>query len=232
MNVRQLSVYAAVAVASGTAGVWLTSTPEPVRAAALTGTSQSPAMVSAIPPRESAPLISISSDGTATLRVEQQPLEWVLDEIVKQSGSLDVKTRTGVGQRPVAAAAAAAAAGPVPVATGCTTVNGSVQPRSMALLQAMSQGTDDERYDSLLRARSEGLSLPDDTLKRLYENDASDRVRSLAFQRFLEGQASSVDEMRKALEAGLAVSNEAVQTEARRRLDSLLGGQGIDTSLQ
>ena len=102
----------------------------------------------------------------------------------------------------------------------------------MALLQAMSQGTDDERYDSLLRARSEGLSLPDDTLKRLYENDASDRVRSLAFQRFLEGQASSVDEMRKALEAGLAVSNEAVQTEARRRLDSLLGGQGIDTSLQ
>ena len=74
--------------------------------------------------------------------------------------------------------------------------------------------------------------LPDDTLKRLYENDASDRVRSLAFQRFLEGQASSVDEMRKALEAGLAVSNEAVQTEARRRLDSLLGGQGIDTSLQ
>ena len=227
MNVQQLSVYAAVAVASGTVGAWLTSTPEPARSASLADAAQSPAIVSAIPPRESAHLISVSSYGTVTLRVEQQPLEWVLDEIAKQSGLLDVKIHTAVDQRPVAAVG-----GPGLAAAGCATANGSVQPQSMTLLQAIAQGTDDERYDSLLRARSDGLSLPDDTLKRLYENDASDRVRSLAFQRFLEGRASSVDEMRKALEAGLAVSNEAVQTEARRRLASLLDGQGIDTSLQ
>jgi len=227
MNIRQLSTYAAVALASGTVGAWLTSTPEPVRAAVLAGASQSHATASARPLGESAPLIAVSSYGTVTLRVEQQPLEWVLDEIAKQSGLLDVNDRTGIGQRPVSAAV-----GDGQAAASCTTAKGSVQPQSMALLQAIAQGTDDERYDSLLRARSDGLSLPDDALKRLYENDASDRVRSLAFQRFLEGRASNVDEMRKALEAGLAVSNLAVQNEARRRLDSLLDGQGIDTSLQ
>lgn len=224
MNLRQLSAHAVVAAVSGSVGAWLASTqPEPAGAAA----APPPAAVAAATPRESAPLISVSSYGTVTLRVEQQPLEWVLEEIARQSGSLDVKERAGIGR-----CAVASAAGPVAAAASCMTASGGVQPRSTTLLQAIAQGTDEERYDGLLRARSEGLSLPDDTLKRLYENDASDRVRSLAFQRFLERQASSVDDMRKALEAGLAVPNEAVRTEARRRLDSLLDGQGIDTSLQ
>ena len=226
MNLRQLSAYAVVAAVSGSAGAWLTSTqPEPAAAAAA---APPPAAVSATTPRESAPLISVSSYGTVTLRVEQQPLEWVLEEIARQSSSLDAKERAGVGRRPVASAVA----GPVAAAASCMAANGGAQPRSTTLLQAIAQGTDDERYNGLLQARSDGLSLPDDTLKRLYENDASDRVRSLAFQRFLETRAGSVDDTRKALEAGLAVPNEAVRTEARRRLDSLLDGQGIDTSLQ
>lgn len=231
MNIRQLSLYAVVAVVSGSAVAWLTpARPEPtgVAAGAATGAAATPrAAVAAVLPRETAPLISVSSDGTATLRVEQQPLEWVLEEISKQSGWRDVNERAGAGRR-----AAAAAAPPDLAAAGCTAAVSGVRPTSTTLLQTLAQGTDDERYDSLHRARADGLSLPDDTLKRLYENDASDRVRSLAFQRFLEGRASGVDEMRGALEAGLAVPNDAVRTEARRRLDSLLDGQGIDTSLQ
>ena len=231
MNIRQLGLYAVVAVVSGSAGAWLTSTrPEPtgVAAGAAAGAATTPpAAMAAMTPRETAPLISISSDGTATLRVEQQPLEWVLEEIGKQSSWRDVDDHAGAGRRLVAAAAA-----PDLAATGCTAAAGGVRPPPTTLQQALAQGTEDEQYDSLKRARADSLPLPDDTLKRLYENDGSDRVRSLAFQRFLEGRASGVDEMRGALEAGLAVPNDAVRTEARRRLDSLLNGQGIDTSLQ
>ena len=108
-----------------------------------------------------------------------------------------------------------------------------VAPQPAALLQAITQGSDEERYAGLLRASPEdGLALPDETLQRLYQNDASDRVRLLAFQRYLEGRSGNLDELHNALQAGLAVPNEAVQTEARRRLNSLLGGEGIDTSLQ
>ena len=39
------------------------------------------------------PLIAVSSDGNVTLRVEQQPLEWVLEEIAKQSRWSDIKER-------------------------------------------------------------------------------------------------------------------------------------------
>lgn len=227
MNIRPLGLYAVVAVVSGSAGAWLTSTrPEPTGVAA-GATASPPAAMAAMTPRETAPLISISSDGTATLRVEQQPLEWVLEEIGKQSGWRDVGDHAGAGRR-----LAAAAAAPDLAAAGCTAAAGGVRPPPTTLQQTLAQGTDDERYDSLKRARADSLPLPDDTLKRLYENDGSDRVRSLAFQRFLEGRASGVDEMRGALEAGLAVPNDAVRTEARRRLDSLLNGQGIDTSLQ
>ena len=234
MNVRQLGVYTVVAAISGGAGAWLTSTlAEPagaaapaVAAAAAKAVANSTASVAALTPRDSAPLIAVASDGTATLRVEQQPLEWVLEEIGKQSGWPDVNHRVGAARRGVAAAAA-----PDLAAAGCTAAGG-VRPPPSTLQQALAQGTDDERYDGLLRARGEGQSLPGDMLKRLYENDASDRVRSLAFQRSLEARASGVDEMRGALEAGLAVPNDAVRAEARRRLDSLLDGQGIDTSLQ
>ena len=234
MNVRQLGVYTVVAAISGGAGAWLTSTlAEPagaaapaVAAAAAKAVANSTATVAALTPRDSAPLIAVASDGTATLRVEQQPLEWVLEEIGKQSGWPDVNHRVGAARRGVAAAAA-----PDLAAAGCTAAGG-VRPPPSTLQQALAQGTDDERYDGLLRARGEGQSLPGDMLKRLYENDASDRVRSLAFQRSLEARASGVDEMRGALEAGLAVPNDAVRAEARRRLDSLLDGQGIDTSLQ
>ena len=231
MNVRQLGVYAVVAVVSGGAGAWLTSTrTEPAGVAAgatARAAATPPAAMAAMTPHAGTPLISVASDGTATLRVEQQPLEWVLEEIGKQSGWRDVHDRAGAGQR-----LAAAAAAPDLPAAGCTAAAGGLRPAPTTLLQTLAQGTDDERYDSLHRARADGLRLPDDTLKRLYENDASDRVRSLAFQRLLEGRASGIDEMRGALEAGLAVPNDAVRAEARRRLDSLLDGQGMDTSLQ
>ena len=224
MNIRQLSLYSVIAVVSGAAGAWSTWTQPETAAATVPAIASGTPAAAARPSAESAPLISVSSYGTVTLRVEQLPLEWVLDEIARQSGDLDVKNRAGAGRQPVAAVAR-------PDSTAaCATVNAGAP--TTTLLQAIAQGTEDERYSTLLRARSDSLPLPEDTLKRLYENDASDRVRSIAFQRFLEGRTGSIEEMQKALEAGLAVPNEAIRTEARRRLDSLLDGEGFDTSLQ
>jgi hypothetical protein len=37
-------------------------------------------------PLPEAPLIAVASDGNVTLRVEQQPLDWVLEQIALQSG--------------------------------------------------------------------------------------------------------------------------------------------------
>jgi hypothetical protein len=51
-----------------------------------------PAVVVAAPapakpnPVPEPPLIAVASDGNVTLRVEQQPLEWVLEQIALQSG--------------------------------------------------------------------------------------------------------------------------------------------------
>ena len=52
--------------------------------------AEAPAVVVAPPAKPNAlpeaPLIAVASDGNVTLRVEQQPLEWVLEQIALQSG--------------------------------------------------------------------------------------------------------------------------------------------------
>jgi hypothetical protein len=220
MNLRQLGAHAVVAFVSAIAGVWLTE-PEPAAVAA--AAAAPPAIVPAGSAQQSPTLISVEGNGTVTLRVEQMPLDWVLEQIGKQSGRSDLSQRVGAARPSVAAALV-----PDPKAAGCA----PVPPPAATVLQAIASGSDDERYESLLRARADGVSLTDDALKRLYLNDASDRVRTLAFQRFLEQHSASFDDMREALEAGLAVPNEAVRAEARGRLDSLLNGEGVDSSIQ
>ena len=223
MNLRLLGSYAVVSAISVAAAKWWSvpgNEPE-----AVTASSIGKPPPSADPPtatHESTPFISVSSVGTVTLRVEQQPLEWVLDEIARQSGWSDVKARAGMPGSATSVSAVCTDA-----TTGCITAAGRPP-----LLQAIAQGNADQRHDSLLRTRSQDIPLPEEMLKRLYQNDESDAVRVLAFERFLEGRVSSIDEMRGALETGLAEPNKAVQAEARRRLDSLLAGEGFDTSVQ
>lgn len=55
-------------------------------AAAVVAVAPPPAPVVSASPIPQAPLIAVASDGNVTLRVEQQPLEWVLEQIALQSG--------------------------------------------------------------------------------------------------------------------------------------------------
>ena len=223
MNLRLLVSHVAVAAISVAAARWGSLPGDEPQAPTVSSIGKQPP--SANPPtvaQENTPLISVSSVGTVTLRVEQQPLEWVLDEIARQSGWSDVKERAGMPRSPTNVSAASADA-----TTGCVKAAGRpTQLHPIALVNA------DQRYDSLLRTRSEDIPLLEDTLKRLYQTDESDAVRVLAFGRFLEGRVSNIDEMREALQSGLAVPNKAVQAEAQRRLNSLLAGEGFDTSVK
>ena len=223
MNLRLLVSHVAVAAISVAAARW-GSLPgyEPEAPTASSIGRQPPSANLPTAAQENTPLISVSSVGTVTLRVEQQPLEWVLDEIARQSGWSDVKERAGMPRSPTNVSAASADA-----TTGCVKAAG--RPTQ---LHPIAQGNADQRYDSLLRTRSEDIPLLEDTLKRLYQTDESDAVRVLAFGRFLEGRVSNIDEMREALQSGLAVPNKAVQAEAQRRLNSLLAGEGFDTSVK
>ena len=71
-------------------------------AAAAVAVAPPPAPVVRPSPMPEAPLIAVASDGNVTLRVEQQPLEWVMEQIALQSGRAMVPS--------------AAAAPPVPAA--------------------------------------------------------------------------------------------------------------------
>jgi hypothetical protein len=155
------------------------------------------------------PVIAVSSDGQVTLRVEQQPLEWVLEQIAAQGGVVALD------------AAAPRALAMAPHATpGCT---GTREPDVHAggVLQALQHGSAEHRFQGLLQARNQGVVLPAQTVKALYETDRSDAVRLLALETYLEPRSGDGPATREALEAALRLPNGAVQREARRRLDEL-----------
>ncbi len=97
-------------------------------------------------------------------------------------------------------------------------------------LNAIREGDEPTRFDGLLKTRSAGVRLPDELLQTLFENDASDRVRLLAFENYLEPRSGSVDEMRRALQAGLDIPSAAIQADARRRLAQLAELERIDAA--
>ena len=185
------------------------------------------ASVAAASTVDTTPVIAVASDGNVTLRVEQQPLEWVLEEIATQSGWTDVKARAWPAGLPASG-----------IATGRTAPAGSAaapcpQPTVQRLdaarvLQALERGSEGERVESLMRARSDGMLLPEQTLKSLYETDASERVRLAAFASYLEWRADRPDALREALEAALYVPSAAIQREAQQRLDELHETERID----
>lgn len=164
-----------------------------------------------LPPlADATPLIAVSSDGQVTLRVEQQPLEWVLEQIARQTGRAHPAPREA-GRDPAAAATVGCAELPEP-------------PRrddAQRLLQAIERGGEEDRYDGLLAAREEALGLPPSLLRTIYETDGSERVRLLAFDAWAEQHADRPALLREALGAAALLPGEAVQREAQRRLDEL-----------
>lgn len=222
MTRQSMIGYAATAVLSFAAG-WLMTAPDRMPDPPLAAARATPAR--AVAPRlDSGPLIAVSSDGNVTLRVEQQPLEWVLEQIAQQSGWADLKQRAGANGAPAAAAAAASAP------AVCAEASILTPAQAAQLLQVIERGGEADRYDGLLQARSDSVSMPDSMLKWMFETDASERVRLLAFENYLESRTGSADATRSALQAALYVPNAAIQSEAKRRLEELLESERIDAA--
>lgn len=169
--------------------------------------------------------ILVSGDGNVTLRVEQQPLEWVLEQIAAQSGWRDVKARAHAtpasSSGSITSTAASDCAETAPLLTAA---------QAERLLKSIEHGSEAERYEGLLQARSDGAAVPDEMLKVLYETDASPRVRLLAFEDYLEPRSGDDTALRRALQAALYLPDEAIQREARQRLDELDESARIDAS--
>lgn len=167
-------------------------------------------------------LIAISDDGRATLRVEQQPLDWVLEEIERQSGRrIERATRDVRAETSSPPAPAAAGEDTCPVAAPPSRAD------TARLLQAIERGTETERFDGLMQAREDGAVLPPGLLRSVFETDASERVRLMAFETWLESQGDSADTLRSALQSAALQPGTAVPAEARRRLEELREGEVV-----
>jgi hypothetical protein len=178
------------------------------------------------------PLIAVSGDGQVTLRVEQRPLDWVLEQIALQSGRADL-----LGAVPAAAGAGSPSPAALPVPPDTAEGEAAEPPACPPpiapadpgrLVQTIEQGADEERLPALQRARADGVPVPEAVLRTLIETAASDRVRLAALDSWLELRAGDPTAERAALEASLHVPNAAVQRDARQRLDDMNETERLD----
>lgn len=225
MNLHTTFQALAMALVSGTAGWWIgsrTDAPVPPPAPA---SSAAPARHTTAQPAPAAaplqPMVAVLDGGNVTLRVEREPLEWVLHEIERQGGRAPLPAGWTTAARPQAAAAAT-----TPADT-CTQAAPSAAVDAEKLLRAVRHGTEADRSAGLLQARDAALPLPEATLKQLYETDASDQVRLLAFEAYLEARGADTQALRSTLQAALYVPHALIQREAQRRLDELAEAERI-----
>jgi hypothetical protein len=173
-------------------------------------------------------VIAVATDGRVTLHVDQQPLDWVLEQIAQQAGygarerialpPAAARPESGTETRPVQAGE-----------PGCTEGPGFAPAEASRLTAAITRGGEPERLQGLLAAASAGLRLPDALLRSVFESDASDRVRLAAFEQYLDALRGEPEALRDAIGAALHVPNAAIQRDARRRLDELDAVEPGDT---
>lgn len=222
MKLPHIAGLAASAALGWLAGWQMQPAPSPTAPARATAVAAGPA-AAAQSVADASPQIIIASDGNATIHVEQQPLAWVLEQIAKHSGWSDVHARATPAD-----ASGVPSGSAEPVAEVITVTEA---PRDEAqVLQAIARGSEADRFDGLMAARSSGVALAGDLLKTVFESDASERVRLAAFETYLEGLSGDGSAMRAALSAALYVPNAAIQREARERLDELDSSERIDAA--
>lgn len=164
------------------------------------------------------PLRSVQwfADGTVAVHWDRGSPEG-LDTLLQRSASASATV-------PVQAVAtlqgpAAAAARPAPaVAPDCVVDEAASDPARY--VKALREGTVDERRQALLRARAHGAELPDDLLAHLVDNDASERVRLLAFQALADSAANDGARTRALLDAQRWNASATVRAEVARRLQT------------
>ena len=219
----QFIAHTATAVAAAAAG-WFAHEPA-LPPPAVATQSPAPLQAAVVPPASSTPLIAVASDGNVTLRVEQQPLQWVLDEIAVQAGWPDLHRRACPAAVQVAASVPAnppthpAVTGPTPVLACPESAAQQVDP--VRILQAIESGTEAERFQGLMLARSADVPITEAALKHLFENGGSERVEVAAFEAYLALRADRPDELRAALEAAQSAPSATIRRDAVQRLAEL-----------
>lgn len=178
--------------------------------------------------RQQAPVIVVASDGTATLRVEQQPLAWVLEQIAAQSGWSDVHQRACAGgvpsptaQRPASRPTDAAPAPPAAIPLLAMAESAAAQADPAAVLQALESGDERGRFQALMLARTAGLAVPEATLLHLQASGPSPRVQLAAFETHLAARAGDPPALRALLETARHAASAAVRQDATERLAAL-----------
>jgi len=159
----------------------------------------------------SAPTIALAPDGKVTLHVDGEPLQWVLAEIDRQAGAAVATSpdRADHADSPRRIGAATEAA--------CSVARA---PEAQDVVARVLRGTETERYDTLVQARSGG-AVSEDTLRTLYQSDASPRVRLLAFEYAQEATEGDPAARRAELEAARLLPDAVVAQEAARRLEAM-----------
>jgi hypothetical protein len=174
-----------------------------------------------VPDRIAAPAIAVAADGRVTMHVDQQPLDWVLEQLALQTGYGDLRERV---RPPLSAAGPQPGGGAGWVQAGelvCVEAPAIAAPDIRGWLSAIERGSEAERLDGLAAAASRGVQLPDEVLRSVLETDASDRVRLAALEQYLQPRSGDAVALRSALETALYVPNAAIQQEVRRRLDEI-----------
>ncbi|HSW23498.1 MAG TPA: hypothetical protein VLJ62_12070 [Burkholderiaceae bacterium] len=220
----QFIAHTATAVVAAAAG-WFAHELSPPTPATVATQPPAPLQAAVAPPASSTPLIAVASDGNVTLRVEQQPLQWVLDEIAVQAGWPDLQRRACPAAVQVAASAPATAlAGPAAAAAppllACSE-SAARQVDPVRVLQAIESGTEAERFQGLMLARSADVPVTEATLKHLFETGGSERVEMAAFEAYLALRADRPDDLRAALEAAQYAPTAAIRRDAAQRLAEL-----------
>lgn len=154
------------------------------------------------------PLVAVAKDGRVTLHVDHESLSWVLAEIDRQAGA-PVTARGTVPSDTDAGATAAAR----PRAR-----EGLARPDEV--LARVLRGSEPERYDALVQSFNGG-AVSAETLKTLYQTDASPRVRLLAFEDAQEATEGDPAARRSELEAAHLLPDPVVAGAAGRLLETL-----------
>ena len=204
-NIRQWVLMAATAIACGLLG-WSLG-----QASRSSGSSHAAVHDGAPAPHTlfaSGPLVAVAKDGRVTLHVDNESLSWVLAEIERQAGTPVAASRTAPSDAD-------------PGATVAARPNASESAaRPDEVLARVLRGSEPERYDTLVQSLNRG-AVSAETLKTLYQTDASPRVRLLAFEDAQEATEGDPVARRSELEAARVLPDPVVAEAAGRLLETL-----------
>jgi hypothetical protein len=122
---------------------------------------------------------------------------------------------------------AAAVSGPAPAMAACPE-SAAAQADAARVLRSIEAGTEAERFQGLMIARSAGIAVAEPLLKRLFESGDSERVQVAAFEDYLALHADRPAALRAAIEQAQHAPAPSIRRDARQRLAELAELQRVD----